>query len=501
MASFTRAAAAELVGRDLPIPENNIGTLHSFCYRAMGSPKIAELNLAGWNQKFPGWAMEKKNLNLDEPYDTSGKSEGEILLQAVNRCRGLMLPKKAWIIPIRKFYDAWQDWKKIYSFTDFTGMIEYGLENIGIAPGFPRLGFFDEVQDFTRLELKVIHQWIDHMDMAILAGDDDQAIYGFKGADPEAFIELDDSKSNTIVLSKSWRIPRAIHKFVEKWIKKVKKRLSKEYKPRDYDGEVQYIAADFRTVPALVDDVRLRIKNGKRIMILATCGYMLQDVIRELRDLGIPYYNPYKRNRGDWNPLSTSGTSKSDRILAMLRPVQAAWGTESALWTAKDLKSWTSMIRSKGVMKHGAKKKLDSWSEDLEVPISRLLMLFEEESLRELMFEEKEAVYMDWLEKNALESSLNALKFPIAIVRNSGSCALREAPKVIVGTIHSVKGGETDCVYIFPDLSYAAHEEWIGSPFGVDQIIRQFYVGFTRARESLILCTANSPQAVNYPSI
>lgn len=39
--SFSRAAAAELAGQDLPISSDRIGTLHSHCWHALGRPEIA----------------------------------------------------------------------------------------------------------------------------------------------------------------------------------------------------------------------------------------------------------------------------------------------------------------------------------------------------------------------------------------------------------------------------------------------------------------------------
>ena len=44
--SFTRAAAIELAGRDTPLDPDRIGTLHSFCFDALGKPLIAEANVA-----------------------------------------------------------------------------------------------------------------------------------------------------------------------------------------------------------------------------------------------------------------------------------------------------------------------------------------------------------------------------------------------------------------------------------------------------------------------
>jgi superfamily I DNA/RNA helicase len=57
-----------------------------------------------------------------------------------------------------------------------------------------------------------------------------------------------------------------------------------------------------------------------------------------------------------------------------------------------------------------------------------------------------------------------------------------------VGTIHSVKGGEADVVYLFPDLSQAGAAQYASMGTARDAVIRQFYVGATRAREKLYVC-------------
>jgi hypothetical protein len=66
--SFSRATAAELAGRDIPIDLDYIGTLHSHCYRALGGPAIAEVHVKGWNRKNPRVAITpvSKQIQLDE---------------------------------------------------------------------------------------------------------------------------------------------------------------------------------------------------------------------------------------------------------------------------------------------------------------------------------------------------------------------------------------------------------------------------------------------------
>src|SRR6266436_6061166 len=51
--SFSRAAAAELADRFLPINPDQIGTLHSHCFQALSKPRIAEARVEEWNRRYP----------------------------------------------------------------------------------------------------------------------------------------------------------------------------------------------------------------------------------------------------------------------------------------------------------------------------------------------------------------------------------------------------------------------------------------------------------------
>ena len=79
-----------------------------------------------------------------------------------------------------------------------------------------------------------------------------------------------------------------------------------------------------------------------------------------------------------------------------------------------------------------------------------------------------------------------------------GPAALEETPKVIVGTIHSVKGGEADAVFLFPDLSQAGDAAYQRVGPARDAVIRLFYVGVTRARQALYLCQRESAMAFHW---
>jgi superfamily I DNA/RNA helicase len=69
----------------------------------------------------------------------------------------------------------------------------------------------------------------------------------------------------------------------------------------------------------------------------------------------------------------------------------------------------------------------------------------------------------------------------------------------VVGTIHSVKGGEAEDVVVIPDLSRAAAMERWNGDVGRDAITRTMYVALTRASERLFLASPASTQYVDLP--
>jgi superfamily I DNA/RNA helicase len=76
---------------------------------------------------------------------------------------------------------------------------------------------------------------------------------------------------------------------------------------------------------------------------------------------------------------------------------------------------------------------------------------------------------------------------------------LKQTPRAIVGTIHSVKGGEADVVFLFPDLSRSAAKAYDGQGSTRDSVIRLFYVGVTRAREAVYICEPASNMMIRMP--
>jgi DNA helicase-2/ATP-dependent DNA helicase PcrA len=490
VASFTRAAASELAGRKLPVSENRLGTLHSIAYNALGRPKLAfEPDcIEEWNNEHPHWALSGGGESLDEMSgELEGGTSGDRLFNEYMRLRAL----RAEIYPLRiqSVHAAWTKFKERHFAIDFTDMIEQAINELSTAPGSPQVGFFDEVQDFSRLELDLVRQWGRRMSRIVIAGDDDQALYYFKGATPDAFLQPEIGIDRIRVLGQSYRLPRVIQQYADQWIHHVRHRQPKNYQCRDCEGEILYSRATYLSPGELIGEILPYIDTDRTVMILASCGYMLTPIIKLLRNKGIPFHNPYRKVAHQWNPLAKrGGVSATERLYSYLIPA-----LERRFWRGTEFKKWTDCVEA-DVFYRGAKAAINEFwarNEDL-MSLDEVYKLIQKEHLDSIY-----AGDLEWFSKHML-SSKTTMQFPLNIVARRGAGSLMESPKVVVGTIHSVKGGEADCVILFPDISQAASDAWVRSREGRDAVVRTFYVGMTRAREKLVLGKASNGPAVNW---
>jgi DNA helicase-2/ATP-dependent DNA helicase PcrA len=175
------------------------------------------------------------------------------------------------------FAQRWEAWKHAYHLTDFTDMLETALQDMKFAPGCPSVIFVDEAQDLSRLQLELLRQWGRHADHLVLAGDDDQTIYTFAGAAPEVLLEHKIPESFRHVLAQSYLVPHTVHALSQASIQKVAIREPKAYLPRDAGGEVRLLhKGSYKYPEPIVDDAERYIANGKTVMLLTSCSYMLE---------------------------------------------------------------------------------------------------------------------------------------------------------------------------------------------------------------------------------
>lgn len=504
--SFTRAAAAELVSRNLPVDADRVATLHAHAYRSIGKPKLVETDkdlLRQWNDEHQHWALGVGNVDVDDPLadeTPQGMGAGDEVFGKYQLLRARL--RDVQLFPqVRAFADAWESFKRQTGSIDFTDMIDLALQRVPCAPGNPRVMFVDEAQDMTALEWSLVRKWGKHTQHFIVAGDDDQCIYAFKGARAETFFESNLPPERKHILHQSHRVPVTVHELANKWVAGLTKREPKLYKPRvdkqgqPVQGSVRWFGrgANFLNCDPLLDDAEQQLDDGRTVMFLTTCAYMLQNIKSELRARGHVFHNPFRKKRGDWNPL---GKGKGvEALLAFLAPHMRGFPTvapdregwkliaNTPLWSGEELRRWVGETSVSKFLVRGAGKAIAEWaSDERHVGV-------EFDGLLQDVFELVPMVNGDlnWFLDKVSKANEKKYEYLCRVARQRSVRALTEPARIIIGTIHSVKGGEADVVYLMPDLSRKGFESY-SNIHTRDEVVRQMYVGITRCRDTLVMC-------------
>ena len=514
--SLTRAAALEIADRSLPLAEDEVGTLHAYCWKQLGRPTLAEdpKHLQEWNDLHPDLALSPtRSRTVDhDNLDYGGvQKPGDRALASYQQKRSRMEPLVFQHPFYQKFAQAWDAWKKEKDLVDFNDLIDHALRDYPAAPSKPDALFADEAQDLDYQQMTLLRRWGQAAGRLVVIGDPDQNLYRWRGSEPECFNQPPLPADQIRVLSQSYRVPKAVHRLAYAWINQCPGRYPAEYKARPAPGELRQLflgdkiygnpldreQESWKAADLLLQDLQQYLDKDQSVMILAPCSYMLDPVIDRLKLHAMPFHNPRRDTNGRWNPLQRNlegRTTAIDRLAAFLRLSEVPKEGDTPGWTPAHIATWAKVLRERDsetkemiLPGPGQRKKdllnLQAYGEE-ELDPDALERLLSPQAL--------EAGYsgdLEWFRRNLLAGERpHVYDFPISIIQSRGLETLLTLPQITVGTIHSVKGTEADVVYLFPDLSYQGRAEWNGDPAAQAGVYRLFYVAMTRAREALILC-------------
>jgi hypothetical protein len=374
---------------------------------------------------------------------------------------------------VGKFEVAFRQWRRGIGRIDFTDMLELPTAfktPVGVM-------IVDEAQDCSPLDHQFIQRMAESCGAArIYVGDAYQCVYGFRGADPSLLLDL-AGEGHEDTLHRSRRVPRAVHE----WAAQLLPRVS--------------YGANFQNVGEILDLADACHGSGQSLMILATCGYLLNDTIPGLREERIPFGNRWSPSNPTWNPLTAKSRLNALQAFLGIDHVGGKSHTTDRWWTPTEMWAWTDPMQVRGNLKHGVRTS-ELWPATEEPklcnePIPRDI-LEEWLGVKTIEFFEK----ADWREKLAwwqdrmLPGPRDKYEYLIGVARKHGLEEIFKRPSLTVGTIHSVKGGEARNVIVYPDLSWAALTVWLKRDTDSrDSILQQFYVAATRASERLMLCS------------
>lgn len=286
--SHTKAAAAEALSRLGVSRSDLVSTIHSQCYRLldMSSSQIVDFRRLNEFSELMGISIKNGSVDSEE-----GIEVGDEYLAIYNRSRNRMRSyldeyeesdRPGTWPEFQAFCHGYADWKKSNGYIDFTDMLER-LVNRGDQIQFSaKVLLVDEAQDLSPLQWAVIDILIRNVDWAVAAGDDDQAVHTWAGADAHgmaAFEERFDAKR--LILDQSHRVPIAVHQLALDVIGRVANRVEKRYLPKDSVGIVNNYGG--------MDSVDF--KHGEDTLVLCRTGAQKKEVEKILVEQGIPYLN------------------------------------------------------------------------------------------------------------------------------------------------------------------------------------------------------------------
>ncbi|MFA9516642.1 UvrD-helicase domain-containing protein [Halopenitus sp. H-Gu1] len=380
---------------------------------------------------------------------------------------------------------AWRSFKGEHELIGFADM----LERVAQRSLVPNVDFLviDEFQDITTLQYDVFNEWRPHMEKALIAGDDDQVVYAWQGADPDLLLDTDVDED--VVLPNSYRLPSRILNVVNAEIRHIDKRQEKDLRPRKEGGVVEGIESP--SMLELVRNVRYTVEDDDGdVMCLFRARYQMFDFIDEFLDHGIPF------------TLLTDGRMWTDRLTDYVRAIEKYNDDEPV--TGLEARRLADMLQDStfGTNERDAfYDHLDDLEETADVEDITAIDIDPETITEYAPFMPDRTSASDMVRKvtsfqrNSIEAYFD------------GDYQDVDPNRVRVGTIHSAKGREADHVFVSTDLTEKVVEQLAASvedptdvdgveeftkttnpvPVLADNERRVFYVGMSRARERLVL--------------
>ncbi len=381
---------------------------------------------------------------------------------------------------------AWRNWKGSHDLVGFADMLER-VKQRSLLPNVDYL-VIDEFQDITTLQYDVYTEWRPHMKRVLIAGDDDQVVYAWQGADPDLLLEEDVDED--VVLPNSYRLPSKILNVVNQQVDHIEKRQEKDLEPRKEGGTVE--GKTNRSMLDLAREVRRTVEEtDETAMVLFRARYQMFQFIDEFIDEGIPFQ------------CLTDQRMWTDRLSQYVDGIEALSNDEPL--TGLQARRLADML------------------------VDSAFGTGERDDFFDVLDEREEEAGVDDIVDIDIEPDLVRDHAPFAPDPPSAADMLRKVTsfqersvrayfaseyrgmdrdRLRLGTIHSAKGREADHVFVATDLTEKVVEQMAATaeqeekeipgdgtltkhtspvPTMTDNERRVFYVGMSRARERLVV--------------
>ena len=265
-----------------------------------------------------------------------------------------------------------------------------------------------------------------------IAGDDDQAIFGWAGADVKSFIAFDAIE---IPLKQSRRVPQIIQERALDRLDNIKTRINKTYYPTSEKGTIQSFFS--------LDPINMQKEDW---YILARTNDLLKPIIISLKKRGL-YFE------------TKQGRSISESLY-------------------RDILNWENWKKGQTLNTIEVQRLLERFDKKFKETEDKLF------KLQDLKITYKLNPQLQWYD--AFTAVSPHMKTYIRAMRRNGE-DLRTKPRIKILTLHGSKGGEATNVIILQDQTRNTIKGARKSTLKRDEEQRVWYVGLTRCSKNLFL--------------
>ena len=534
--TFTRFAAAEMKSRlclvmgkrDLPV---TVGTFHGIYYGILKwAYRMNQENILSETEKYQilRGVINKERMEIFDEEDFIQDIAAEIGKVKNNRIPlEEFVSEKCSADAFRNIYRNYEQHRKELKKIDFDDMLVLCYELFRSRPDVLaqwqkkfRYVLIDEFQDINRIQYDVIRMLAQPENNLFVVGDDDQAIYGFRGADSELMLGFgkDFPDAKQILLGMNYRSTANIVQNSLKLIENNVERYSKKLEANREGGSclhIQEVKDPVEEAEYVLEEIQKCKENGikeEEIAILFRVHTDARAVVEAMVERKIPFQmkehlpNIYEhfiaKDNMAYFRLATGARHRQDFLQIMNRPKRYL-GRDSVAGAKVSFEDMRKFYCDKDWMID----RIDQFEWDVK-------MLMKMAPYAAILYIRKRIGYDDFLKEYAFTHQINRsdLNEVLAEIEEAAKAFSsveewfahveeytetlkvkekernRPRPGVRLMTIHASKGLEFKQVFLIAANEGRIPYQKAKTDKEIEEERRLFYVAMTRAKDFLKIC-------------
>ncbi len=522
----------------------NFSTIHSFCYNLLREyayiKRIKYTLIEEEKNQLNKYSLLKKiYLDLNQEYITEDKLE--TLINLIGYIKNMMISpeeflkdNKTDIDNFKAIYDSYEEYKRKNDLIDFDDMLSLSykifLEDKGLLEKYRHKFDFiqvDEGQDTSKIQMEIIKLLGLPKNNIFIVADDDQSIYGFRGAYPKGLLDfnLTYPKGRVFFMEQNYRSSKNIVSLSNKFIKANTSRYNKDiFTANGYQEPISIVKVDNtdKQYEYLLEE--LKEKDLSTVSILYRNNLSAVGLIELFDRYKVPFYMKDSKTKffNHWmikDFLDFINFSKNPHDIGIYENIyykKKGYISKKQVNFAKTL-SYNLPVFERLLDFPGLSSFYKSNIRDLTLEFKKLSKL---SPLKAIEFIEKDLEYERYLKENSAKfgytyENLRTMIYYLKLIAQNtkdfddffqrlnylkyiSSNSKNKNKGLTLSTVHSAKGLEFEKVYLidlidgdFPSLS-SIEATFKGNMDLIEEERRLFYVAMTRAKSSLTLITLNS---------